>query len=86
MRFRKLFVHYAQSRNSKTNGELVVITGADPLNLTGTIHAGERIPSSVTNRIAYQNGAPIACLESGVPRSFNDEPIDARTKATLSIG
>lgn len=41
----------------------VTISAADPLNLTGFITPGKRIPSFYGNRILYLNGTPIACKE-----------------------
>lgn len=39
-----------------------VINGADPLNLTGIITPGERVPARRTHRILYRDGAPISLL------------------------
>lgn len=46
-------------------GELVVIGAADPLNLTGVVTPGDRIPALATNRVAYRGGVPVAALEGG---------------------
>lgn len=40
--------------------DLIAISAADPLNLTGIITPGARIPALHNRRIVYQNGAPIA--------------------------
>jgi ATP-dependent Lhr-like helicase len=40
--------------------ELTVINASDPLNLTGIITPGDRIPSIHSQRIIYRNGAPVA--------------------------
>ncbi len=58
-----------------TQGEgLVVISAADPLNLTGVVTPGERVPALATNRIAYRRGVPVAAREAGVVRWFQDLP------------
>jgi ATP-dependent Lhr-like helicase len=48
-------------RRAKT-GELVSLCGADPLNLTGFITPGERLPAVTGNRVLYRDGKPIAHL------------------------
>jgi len=44
---------------------LISVSGADPLNLVGIIIPGPRITAHTSNRILYQDGAPIASFESG---------------------
>jgi ATP-dependent Lhr-like helicase len=51
-------------------GELVGISAADPLNLTGIITPGDRIPALTSNRILYQNGVPVLARETGEIRSL----------------
>jgi ATP-dependent Lhr-like helicase len=54
-------------RNSKKEDKdnvLVTISAADPLNLTGIITPGKRIPSFMGNRILYRDGSPIAFMEA----------------------
>lgn len=54
-------------RNKKKeakNDTLVSISAADPLNLTGIITPGRRIPSFTGNRILYSDGVPVAALEA----------------------
>lgn len=43
-------------RNSNEEPELVIVSAADPLNLTGVIGPGRRIPGLSGNRIAYLDG------------------------------
>ena len=40
--------------------ELVAICGADPLNLTGIVTPGKRVPASAGNRVLYRQGVPVA--------------------------
>jgi len=40
--------------------ELTVINAADPLNLTGIITPGDRIPSLHSQRLVYRDGVPVA--------------------------
>ena len=44
----------------------VVISATDPLNLTGIIQPGERIPALHTNRILFRNGLPAAKQMNGM--------------------
>jgi ATP-dependent Lhr-like helicase len=50
--------------------ELVGISAADPLNLTGIITPGERIPALTANRILFQGGVPVLAREAGQVRSL----------------
>jgi ATP-dependent Lhr-like helicase len=45
--------------------ELVVLSGADPLNLVGILTPEARVPAVHTNRILLQDGLPIAAWEGG---------------------
>ena len=47
-------------RNQPGHGDLVAISAADPLNLTGLITAGQRIPTQTNHRLLYRDGVPIA--------------------------
>ncbi|WP_329741868.1 DEAD/DEAH box helicase [Dyella sp. A6] len=46
-------------------GELVVISGCDPLNLTGSVLPGERVPAVIGTRILFEDGVPVAAWVSG---------------------
>ena len=52
-------------RRSGPQESLISVSAADPLNLVGIIITGSRITAHTSNRILYQDGAPIAALESG---------------------
>jgi ATP-dependent Lhr-like helicase len=41
-------------------GDEVVISAADPLNLTGTVSPGARVPAIAGNRVLYRDGVPVA--------------------------
>jgi ATP-dependent Lhr-like helicase len=47
-------------RKQAKTGELTVINCADPLNLSGIITPGERIPSISSQRMIYRDGVPLA--------------------------
>jgi ATP-dependent Lhr-like helicase len=47
-------------RREPPTGELVAVSGADPLNLVGIITADETVPALAGNRILYRDGIPVA--------------------------
>ncbi len=52
-------------RREATTGELVAVSGADPLNLVGIITAGDLVPALATNRVLYRDGIPVVVQEGG---------------------
>ncbi|MEZ5543193.1 MAG: DEAD/DEAH box helicase [Pseudomonadota bacterium] len=52
-------------RNTPGQGELVAIAACDPLNLTGTVTAGDRVARQPHNRILYRDGVPVAASSGG---------------------
>jgi ATP-dependent Lhr-like helicase len=61
-------------RRDGPRGQLISISAADPLNLVGIVTPGERVPALRRNRIVFEDGVPLAALESGVVRQLNDYP------------
>ena len=47
-------------RHRAPDGTLVRVCGADPLNLVGSLLAGDRIPRLAAARVLYRDGVPIA--------------------------
>ncbi|HEY6457271.1 MAG TPA: DEAD/DEAH box helicase [Steroidobacteraceae bacterium] len=43
----------------------VALSAVDPLNLTGYLTAGPRVPALTSNRVLYRDGLPVATLISG---------------------
>ncbi len=54
-----------ESRHAGNSDTEVVISAADPLNLTGLITPGERVPALARNRVLYRNGIPVAAWMGG---------------------
>lgn len=52
-------------RRAGVQESLISVSAADPLNLAGIITPGNRVTAHTSNRILYQDGVPIATLESG---------------------
>jgi len=52
-------------RKTPGNGDLIVISAADPLNLAGILTPGPRVAAISANRILLRDGIPIAALKAG---------------------
>jgi ATP-dependent Lhr-like helicase len=52
-------------RRSDGSGELVSVSGADPLNLVGILTPGSAVPALASNRILFRAGVPVAVSEGG---------------------
>jgi ATP-dependent Lhr-like helicase len=48
------------TRKTPKDGKLVSVSAADPLNLTGTLLPGNRVPSLAGNRVLFRDGVPVA--------------------------
>jgi ATP-dependent Lhr-like helicase len=68
-------------RRREARGSLVALGASDPLNFTGIITPGERIPAVGRNRILYRDGVPVLALEGGEAKSL--EPGDATPSPEL---
>ena len=60
------------TRRAAGTGELVMVSGADPLNLVGTLLPGARIPALTGNRVLYRDGLAIAAVVGGELRWLTD--------------
>ena len=49
-------------RRVPADGAVVALSAADPLNLTGIVTLGDRIPATASTRIAFRDGVPVATL------------------------
>ncbi len=47
-------------RRAAPTGELVAVSGADPLNLVGIITPGDAVTALATNRVLFRDGVPVA--------------------------
>jgi len=61
-------------RREGRDGRLVVISAADPLNLTGILTAVERVRAIPSNRIAYRDGVAVSVMEGDYLRPLVEEP------------
>jgi ATP-dependent Lhr-like helicase len=59
-------------RRAERDGRLIGISAADPLNLTGLLFPGHRVPALAGNRIVFRDGVPLAAREAGTLRPLAD--------------
>jgi ATP-dependent helicase Lhr and Lhr-like helicase len=52
-------------RRKPASGELVSLSGADPLNLVGTLTPGPKVAALTVNRVLYRDGLPLGLLVGG---------------------
>ena len=65
------------TRREGGDGELVAISGADPLNLVGILTPGEAVPAITSNRVLYRDGVPIVVKEGEGKERFLVVRVDA---------
>jgi ATP-dependent Lhr-like helicase len=74
-------------RKAASNGELITLSAADPLNLHGILTPGSRIASLTANRILFRDGLPMAALEAGEIRKLSDASVsDLQIESALKVG
>ena len=61
------------ARRADRDGRLVSVSAADPLNLTGIVSPGDRVPALIANRVVYRDGVPVAAHEAGRTRMLVGE-------------
>jgi ATP-dependent helicase Lhr and Lhr-like helicase len=52
-------------RRRPHDGALVTLSGIDPLNLSGTLLPGDKVPALGANRILFRDGLPVASIVGG---------------------
>ncbi len=67
-------------RKLDKGGELVALSGADPLNLVGIVTPEARVAGVTPNRVLFRDGLAIAALEGGelrrlAPSEFDDDAL-----------
>src|SRR5213075_525224 len=74
-------------RKAPSNGELLTLGAADPLNLQGILTPGPKIAALSANRILFRDGLPVAALEAGEIRKLSDAPVsDLQIETALRVG
>ncbi|HET6436209.1 MAG TPA: ATP-dependent DNA helicase, partial [Xanthomonadaceae bacterium] len=70
-----------QVRRRAHDGELVAVSALDPLNLVGTIVAGDKLPRQPGARVLYRDGLPLATLAAGEVVCLTELPPDEQRQA-----
>lgn len=75
-------------RRSSTKEELISISAADPLNLTGVLTPGLRVAAISAHRILLRDGVPTAALRAGqlIPLDQGVTALDQTLERALRIG
>jgi ATP-dependent Lhr-like helicase len=73
------------TRREAGGGRLIAVSVGDPLNLTGIITPGERIPAVGTNRILYEDGVPVLARSAGQTRPLTPAAADHMTKLAPAL-
>jgi ATP-dependent Lhr-like helicase len=75
-------------RKTTPKGELITISGADPLNLLGILAPGSRLATIAANRMLFRDGLPVATLESGQVNFLeaNGHEASAAVQRALQVG
>jgi ATP-dependent Lhr-like helicase len=70
-------------RKLEKSGELMIVSGADPLNLVGILTPDARVAAIAQNRILFRDGVAIAAWEAGGVRRLAASDVDDDTLRTL---
>jgi len=75
-----------ETRRAEARGELIAVSGADPLNLVGVLLPGTKVPALAGNRIVYRDGLAVAALVSGEMRWLERlEPVQAAAAEEMLV-
>jgi ATP-dependent Lhr-like helicase len=75
------------TRKAPSNGELLTLSAADPLNLQGILTPGPKIAAFTANRILFRDGLPVAALEAGEIRKISAASVsDSQIETALKVG
>ncbi|MGH7607556.1 MAG: Lhr family helicase, partial [Gemmatimonadales bacterium] len=70
------------TRREQGAGELVAVSGADPLNLVGILTPGDAVPALAGNRILFRDGVPVVVKQGAGAEQFLVE-VDAEEREIL---
>jgi ATP-dependent Lhr-like helicase len=75
-------------RKTAPKGDLIPISAADPLNLTGVLTPGTRVAAVSAHRVLLRDGVPTVALKAGqlIPLTQGVDVVDQATERALKIG
>ncbi|WP_425595001.1 Lhr family helicase, partial [Pseudomonas citronellolis] len=68
-------------RRREKDGEYLVLSAVDPLNLAGTLLPGSKVAAVAGNRVLYRDGAALGALIAGKPVLWAELPAEEMAKA-----
>ncbi|MDQ2916792.1 MAG: ATP-dependent DNA helicase, partial [Pseudomonadota bacterium] len=75
-----------ETRRAPLSGKFVSISGADPLNVVGTLLPGTKVAAITGNRVLYRDGVAVAAFIAGEVRWLGSlEPAEARMAENVLI-
>jgi ATP-dependent Lhr-like helicase len=74
-----------EARKQSGSGQMISVSGADPLNLVGTLLPGDKVPALAGNRVLFRDGVPIASLVAGKFEYVPELDADAREQARVRL-
>jgi ATP-dependent Lhr-like helicase len=74
-----------ETRRKPASGDWISLSGADPLNLVGTLTPGPKLAALTGNRLLYRDGLPIALLAGGEVQFLEDLEPAARWEARKTL-
>ena len=74
-----------ETRRAPPTGTWISLSGADPVNLVGTVVPGPRVPSVTGNRVLYRDGVAVATLIGGATQWIVELPLPERREAESAL-
>ncbi|HSP13364.1 MAG TPA: DEAD/DEAH box helicase [Thermoanaerobaculia bacterium] len=74
-----------ETRRTAPDGKVVVISAADPLNLTGVLTSGDRVRAISATRIAYRDGMAVSMMEGDFLRPLADIAPDYAVEVATAL-
>ena len=72
-------------RREGADGRLLILSAADPLNLTGIVTLGERVRAVAGSRIAYRDGVPVSVMEGDYLRTLAEMETAVASEAATAL-
>ena len=72
-------------QNAKLDESFITLSACDPLNLSGILFPGHRVPSVVRNRLVIHEGIPIVSMENGTVIELAKVDRETMIKAKIAL-
>jgi ATP-dependent helicase Lhr and Lhr-like helicase len=74
-----------ETRKAPLSGQWISVSGADPINLAGTVVPGPRVAAVTGNRVLYRDGVAIAVLIGGATQWIVELELAAQREAESAL-